>query len=157
MYQFLCVNNSLWHHCFIRLRIVGTYYVMVLSACPFTSLDLIFIIPPLQTKFGGGGGNIGITLSVHKSNGTLKLVPPSVCHKSYNLGYIFSSINDRAFIFGMHDPCDKTFPTAPCLDFDLWPISWSQGTTILWTCLFSLERKGKVKKNLTYFCCMCVF
>ena len=41
---------------------------------------------------------------------SLKLICPSiclsVCHKNFNLTHIFSSINDRALIFGMHDPCE---------------------------------------------------
>ena len=66
---------------------------------------------------------------------TLKLIRPSVCpsvcqslcHKNFNLAHIFWSINDRALIFGMHDPCDKPFLLIPCgdLDLDLWPTSRS--------------------------------
>ena len=61
--------------------------------------------------------------------GTLKLIRPSVslsiCHKNFNLAQIFWSINDRALIFGMHDPCDKPFLLIPCGDLDLWPITMS--------------------------------
>ena len=40
---------------------------------------------------------------------------------------LISSINDRALIFGMHDPCDKSFLLLPCgdLDLDLLPTSMS--------------------------------
>ena len=48
-------------------------------------------------------------------------VRPSVCHKNFNLTHIFWSINDRALIFGMHDPCVKPFQLTPCRDLDLWP------------------------------------
>ena len=48
-------------------------------------------------------------------------VRPSVCHKNFNLAHIFWSINDRALIFGMYDPCDKPFLLIPCSDLDLWP------------------------------------
>ena len=41
----------------------------------------------------------------------------SVRHKNFNLAHIFWSINDRALIFGMHDP--YAFGTMP------WPWSWS--------------------------------
>ena len=55
--------------------------------------------------------------------GTLKLIRPSirlsVCHKNLNLSHIFWSINDRALIFGLHDPCDKSFLLVPCGDRDL--------------------------------------
>ena len=67
--------------------------------------------------------------------GTLKLIRQSVCqsvsqpvcHKNFNLANIFWSINDRALIFGMHDPSDKPFLLIPCgdLDLDLWPTSRS--------------------------------
>ena len=50
---------------------------------------------------------------------------PSVRHKNFNLAHIFWSINDRALIFGMHDPCDRPFQLTPCLDLDLWPTSRS--------------------------------
>ena len=70
-----------------------------------------------------------------RRRGTLKLIRPSVspsvcqsvCHKNFNLAHIFWSINDRALIFGMHDPCDKPFLLIPCgdLDLDLWPTSRS--------------------------------
>ena len=55
------------------------------------------------------------------------IVPPSVCHKNFNLAHIFRSIDDRAVIFGMHDPCDKSFLLVPCgdLDLDLLPTSRS--------------------------------
>ena len=55
-------------------------------------------------------------------------VPPSVCHKNFNLAHIFWSIKDRALIFGMHDPCDKPFQVTPSsdLDLDLWPSSRSK-------------------------------
>ena len=50
-------------------------------------------------------------------------VCPSLClsvrYKNFNLAHIFLSINDRALIFGMHDPCDKPFQLAPCSDLDL--------------------------------------
>ena len=38
------------------------------------------------------------------------------------------SINDRALIFCMHDPCVKPFPLIPCCEFDLdlWPTSRSK-------------------------------
>ena len=52
-------------------------------------------------------------------------VSPSVCHKNFNMAHIFWSINDRALIFGMHDPCDKPFLLIPCDDLDLWPTSRS--------------------------------
>ena len=49
----------------------------------------------------------------------------SVCPKNLNLAYIFWSITDRALIFGMHHPCDKSFLLVPCgnLDPDLWSTS----------------------------------
>ena len=55
-------------------------------------------------------------------------VCPSVRHKNFNLAHIFRSINDRALIFGMHDPCDKPFRLTPCsdLDLELWPTSRSK-------------------------------
>ena len=49
----------------------------------------------------------------------------SVCHKKINLAHIFWSINDRALIFSMHKPCDKSFRFVPCGDLDLWPTSRS--------------------------------
>ena len=67
-----------------------------------------------------------------ESGGTLKLIHPSVCLSvhpsvclSQKLAHIFWSINDRALIFGMHDPCDKPFLLIPCGDLDLWPTSRS--------------------------------
>ena len=50
----------------------------------------------------------------------------SVCHKNFNLTHIFWGINhfnDRTLIFGMHDPCDKSFLLVhvPWSDLDLWP------------------------------------
>ena len=87
--------------------------------------------------------------------GTLKLIRLSVClsvcHKNFNLAHIFWSINDRALIFGMHDPCDKTFQLTSCLDLDLWPTSRSKllpgggpqffkfGCYRLTTCMLSSE------------------
>ena len=44
---------------------------------------------------------------------------PSVCHINFNLAHIFRSNNDRALIFGMYDPCDKSFLLIPCGDLDL--------------------------------------
>ena len=45
----------------------------------------------------------------------------SLCHKNFNLGHIFFSIDSKPFVFGMHFPCDKTFQTVIWWDFDLWP------------------------------------
>ena len=60
--------------------------------------------------------------------GTLKLIHPSVrlsvCHKNFYLAHIWS-INNRALIFGMHDPCEKPFQLASCHDLDLLPTSMS--------------------------------
>ena len=39
--------------------------------------------------------------------------------QNFNLTDIFWSINDRALIFGMHDPCDKSSLLVPCGDLDL--------------------------------------
>ena len=49
----------------------------------------------------------------------------SVCHKNFNLAYIFWSINDRALMLGMHDPCVKPFQLALNQNHDLWPFSRS--------------------------------
>ena len=58
----------------------------------------IFRAPPL------GGCPIVITLSVC----------PSVClSANFNIEYNFFTVTDRAFIFGMSVPYDKTFPTVP--------------------------------------------
>ena len=55
-----------------------------------------------------------------RKRGTLKLVCPSVRlsvrHKNFTLAHIFWSINARALIFGMYDPCDKPFQFPPCHD-----------------------------------------
>ena len=80
--------------------------------CHGTGSDLFLFVPRLSRK-----------------RGILKLIRPSVCpsvcqslcHKNFNLAHIFWSINDRALIFGMHDPCDKPFLLIPCSDLDLWP------------------------------------
>ena len=64
-------------------------------------------------------GNIKTHLSVRLS------VPLSVCHKKFNLAHIFWSVNDRALIFGMHDPCDRSCQLTPCCYLDLWPTSRS--------------------------------
>ena len=53
-----------------------------------------------------------------KSEGTLNLSRPSVCHKNFNLGHNFGTVTGRALIFGMCVPCDKTFPMVPCRDLD---------------------------------------
>ena len=47
----------------------------------------------------------------HKNNNLL-----SVCHKNLSLAHIFWRINDRALIFGMHDPYDKSFLLVPFSD-----------------------------------------
>ena len=39
--------------------------------------------------------------------------------KNFNLANVFWSINDRALIFDIHDPCDKPFQLAPCRDLDI--------------------------------------
>ena len=73
---------------------------------------LLFLSPALSQKWG-----------------TLKLICQSVClsigYKNFNLAHIFWSINDRALIFGMHDPYYKPFVLVPCGEFDLWPTSRS--------------------------------
>ena len=107
-------------------------------------------------------GTLLLSPAFRESGGTLKLIRPSVspsvcqslCHKNFNLAHIFWSINDRALIFGMHDPCDKPFLLILCgdLDLDLWPTSRSNlfpggGTTILRICLFSLIITGN-RKNI---------
>ena len=56
--------------------------------------------PPPFTK----GGDI-------KTHSSVRL---SVCHKNFNLAQIFWIINDRALIFGMHEPCDKSFALVLC-------------------------------------------
>ena len=61
----------------------------MLKAYRWLGFSLV-IIPRLSQK--GGGGDIK--------------TPSFVCHKNFNLAHIFWSINDRALIFGMHDPCD---------------------------------------------------
>ena len=58
--------------------------------------------------------SIFVSRSFAKVGGNLNLYT-SVCHKYFNLAYIFWS-KDRALIFGMHDPWDKPFQLAPCLD-----------------------------------------
>ena len=67
---------------------------------------------------------------------TLKLVRLSV-HQSVcpsqkvNLAHIFWSINDRALIFGMHDPYDKPIHFAPCRDLDI-HLEFLQGQSYCW-------------------------
>ena len=72
-----------------------------------------FIVPRALAKAGD--------IKTHSS------VRPSFCHKNFNLADIFKSINGRALILTMHDPCDKPFQLAPCCDLnlDLWPFSRS--------------------------------
>jgi hypothetical protein len=41
---------------------------------------------------------------------TLKFNPFS---KNFNIGHIFWLVSDRAFVFHMHVPCDKTFVLEP--------------------------------------------
>ena len=66
-------------------------------------------------------------------------VPPSVCHKNFNLAHIFLSINGRALILGMHDPCDKPFQLAPCCDLVIYSYvnSVSQWNASIYTHLLS--------------------
>ena len=90
---------------------------------------------------------------------TLKLihlsVRQSVRHKNFNLVHIFWSINDRALIFGMHDPCAKPFQFAACFVtltyFKVKVVAW-QGTTIHRICLYWL--KLLVKRSTWYFPCI---
>ena len=55
---------------------------------------------------------------VHLNSFVSPSVRPSVRHNKFNLAHIIWSFNDRALIFGMHDPCDKPFHLAPCRDLD---------------------------------------
>ena len=77
--------------------------------------------------------------ALKRKRGTIKLIRPSVCHKNFNLAHIFLSINGRALIFGMHDPCNKPLQSAPWRDLDLYlkvKFVATRGTTILRICLF---------------------
>ena len=64
-----------------------------------------------------------IIVAVFVKVGHIKLVRlsirPSVCLKNFNLAHIFWSINDRALIFSMHDPYDKSFLLVLCSDLDV--------------------------------------
>ena len=84
----------------------------------------------------------------------------SVCHKDFNLAHIFWSINDRALIFGMHDPCDMSFQLVPCGDLDLLPTSRSNLLLGGGPQFFELScfRWGKIlRKCNTDFTCACLF
>ena len=64
-------------------------------------------------------------------------VPPSVCHRNFNLAHIFWSINEWGLIFSMCYPCDKPFQLATCHDRDLYKnfnlihIIWSINDRVL--------------------------
>ena len=72
--------------------------------------DPIFIYHPPFVKAGDILTHSSVRLSVS----------PSVrLSQNFYLTDIFLSINDRALIFGMHDPCDKSSLLVPCGDLDL--------------------------------------
>ena len=53
---------------------------------------------------------------VSESKNLCPSIHSSECHINFNLAHIFCSINDRALIYGLHDPCDKPFHLALCCD-----------------------------------------
>ena len=50
------------------------------------------------------------------------LSPPP---KTLNMSRIFFSVDSGALIFGIHNPCDKTFELVHCFGLDLWLSSMS--------------------------------
>ena len=109
--------------------------------CPWPEEDPCwFLSPKVKTKFWELEF-VAVEVSFdflspafHESKGikTHLSIYLSVHHKNLNLAHIFWSMNDRAMIFGMHDPCDKPFQLAPCRDLDLQGQScFRAGTTIL--------------------------
>ena len=50
--------------------------------------------------------------------------------KNFNLGYNFWMVGDRAFIFHMYIPCDKTFLLIPTF-FTVWPWPWTLTTFLI--------------------------
>ena len=72
--------------------------------------------------------------------------------KNFNLGHIFQTRSDRAFILHMCIPCDKTFQMVPYY-LTLWPWPWS--LTYFWkTLTLAITFKPEVI-GLSY--CTCVF
>ena len=140
----ICAQNQSSIHCPRVWKAVHnrTFWIILVQntniTITFTRFTLFQLrrntfCPPLSTRFTLFQllrGNTFCPLPFAKA-GTLKLIRPSVCpsvcHKNFNLAHIFWSINDRALIFGRHDPCDKSFLLVPCgyLDLDLLPTSRS--------------------------------
>ena len=83
---------------------------------------IMHFCPPPFAKAGDIQTHSSVCLSLCPS------VCLSACHKNFNLAHTFWSINDRALIFGMLDPCVKPFQLTTCgdLDLDLWPTSRSK-------------------------------
>ena len=100
-------------NCHVYAHLFDVHYLLSVITFPQTAvLSRDIFVPGLSRK-----------------RGTLKLIRSSVCpsigYKNVNLAHVFWHINDRALIFGIHDPCDKPFLLLPCGDLDLWSTSRS--------------------------------
>ena len=98
------------------------YFVCRISVCPYVCHRLL----PKTLQGTCPSWKLSCPLPFAKAGDikTHSSVRPSVRDKNFNLVHIFQ--NDRALIFGMHDPCDKPFQLTPCSDLDLWPTSRSK-------------------------------
>ena len=88
------------------LKSPQVYLLLFCSDIFIVSINVV-LIKVFITSTNKVLGHIGIISSVHMS--ICLFVHLLVCHRNFNLAHICWSINDRALIFGMHDPCDKPF------------------------------------------------
>ena len=97
------------------------------------------------------------TLWQDLSNGTInfELVTLTVTFdlllKNFNIGHNFFIVRDRAFIFGMWIPYDKTFPTEPFI-LNMWPWPWP--LTYFWKTLTLAITFLSYEIKLSYLACV---
>ena len=103
------------------------------------------VVPAQQSATKGSLCPSSVCLSVSPS------VCLSVCLSHFWFAYNFFTFRDRAFIFGMCVPYDKTFPIVPWI-LITWPCPWP--LTYIWKTLTLHITSLSLDIGLSYLACV---